>query len=122
MLPSKNNQWDKSAEVVIIGYGLAGAVAAITAHPGQSEGAAMECIRVLDKAGADLSRTIISHVDRAVREPGNRFELAKTGCCIEYDLFGREGYYPTRLRVVDIPNDAQRINELKDLADKGYQN
>jgi len=32
MLPSKNNQWDKSAEVVIIGYGLAGAVAAITAR------------------------------------------------------------------------------------------
>ncbi len=96
--------------------------AAINVHPGQSEGAAMECIRVLDKAGADLSRTIMSHVDRAVREPGNRLELAKTGCCIEYDLFGREGYYPTRFRVLDIPNDAQRINELKELADKGYQN
>jgi len=82
----------------------------------------MEHIKVLDKAGADLSRTIMSHVDRAVREPGNRLELAKTGCFIEYDLFGREGYYPTRFRVLDVPNDAQRINELKELADRGYQN
>jgi len=32
MLPPKSNQWDESADVVIIGYGLAGAVAAITAR------------------------------------------------------------------------------------------
>jgi phosphotriesterase-related protein len=96
--------------------------AAINVHPGQDERAAMECIQVLDKAGADLSRTIMSHVERAVREPQNRIDLAKTGCCIEYDLFGREGYYPPRFRVLDVPNDAQRINELKELANKGYQN
>jgi phosphotriesterase-related protein len=96
--------------------------AAINVHPGQSEMAAMECIKVLDKAGADLSRVIISHIDRAVREPKNRLELARTGCTLEYDLFGREGYYPTRFRVLDIPNDAQRINELKELADRGFQN
>ena len=96
--------------------------AAVNIHPGQNEAAAMECIRELDKAGGDISRTIMSHAERAVREPGNRLELAKTGCVIEYDLFGREGYYPTRFRVLDVPNDAQRINELKELADKGYQN
>ncbi len=32
MLSVKSKQWDKTAEVVIIGYGLSGAVAAITAH------------------------------------------------------------------------------------------
>ena len=96
--------------------------AAINIHPGQNEAAAMEHIREIDKAGADLSRTIMSHCDRAVREPANRLELAKTGCCIEYDLFGREGYYPPRHRVLDVPNDHQRINELNELADKGYQN
>jgi phosphotriesterase-related protein len=96
--------------------------AVINIHPGQHEDAAMECIKVLDKAGGDISRTIMSHTERAVREPANRIALAKTGCCIEYDLFGREGYYPTRFRVLDVPNDAQRINELKELADKGYQN
>jgi phosphotriesterase-related protein len=96
--------------------------AAINVHPGQHEDAAMECLRVLDKVGADLSRTIMSHCDRAVREPKNRVELARTGCTLEYDLFGREGYYPTRFRVLDIPNDAHRINELKALADQGFQN
>ena len=96
--------------------------APINLHPGQNEDAAMECVRVLDKAGADLSRTVVSHVDRALREPDNRIELAKTGCWIEYDIFGREGYYPPRFRLLDVPNDHQRINELKELADKGYQN
>ncbi|MFH1926180.1 MAG: aryldialkylphosphatase [Chloroflexota bacterium] len=95
--------------------------AAVNIHPGQNEMAAMECVKVLDKAGADLSRVVMSHCDRAVREPANRVELAKTGCTIEYDLFGREGYYPTRFRVLDVPNDAQRINEIKELADKGFQ-
>jgi len=32
MLSSPDNHWDETAEIVIIGYGLAGAVAAITAH------------------------------------------------------------------------------------------
>jgi len=32
MLSPKNTRWDETAEIVIIGYGLAGAVAAITAH------------------------------------------------------------------------------------------
>ncbi len=95
--------------------------AAINIHPGQNEMAAMECIRVADKAGADLSRVVISHVDRAVREPANRIELAKTGCTLEYDLFGREGYYPPRFRVIDVPNDARRINEIKELTDKGFE-
>lgn len=95
--------------------------AAINIHPGQNEMAAMECVKVLDKMGADLSRVVISHIDRAVREPANRIELAKTGCTLEYDLFGREGYYPLRFRIIDIPNDAQRINEIKALADKGFQ-
>lgn len=95
--------------------------AIINIHPGQHEDAAMECIKVLDKADGDLSRIVMSHTDRALREPENRIALARTGCCIEYDLFGREGYYPPRFRILDVPNDAQRINELQELADKGFQ-
>ena len=95
--------------------------AAINLHPGQHEDAARECVNVLDRAGADLGRVIISHVDRAVREPEHRIELAEMGCVIEYDLFGREGYYPPHHRIVDVPNDAQRINELEELGDRGFQ-
>lgn len=94
----------------------------LNVHPGQAEDAAMEIIQILDKAGADLSRTTIDHIDRAVREPENRIKLAKTGCYLEYDLFGREGYYPIHVRLIDLPNDAHRINEIMELIDKGYLN
>jgi phosphotriesterase-related protein len=96
--------------------------AALNVHPGQSEEAAMEIVKILDDAGADLTRTVIDHIDRAVRNPENRIKLAKTGCYLEYDLFGREGYYPMHHRVIDLPNDAQRINEIIELINKGYLN
>jgi len=38
---------------------------------------------------------------------------------LEYDLFGREGYYPRHNRIIDLPNDAQRINEIIELIEKG---
>lgn len=93
---------------------------ALNVHPGQGEEAAMEIVKILGDAGADLTRTIIDHIDRAVRKPENRIELAKTGCYLEYDLFGREGYYPIHHRVIDLPNDAQRTNEIIELINKGY--
>ena len=96
--------------------------AALNVHPGQGEEAAMEIVRILDDAGADLTRTVIDHIDRAVRKSENRIELAKTGCYLEYDLFGREGYYPIHHRVIDLPNDAQRINEIIELINRGYLN
>ncbi len=94
--------------------------AALNVHPGQGEEAAMEIVKILDDAGADLTRTVIDHIDRAVRDPEDRIKLAKTGCYLEYDLFGREGYYPIHHRVIDLPNDAQRINEIIELINKGY--
>ncbi len=96
--------------------------AALNVHPGQGEEAAMEIVKILGDAGADLTRTVIDHIDRAVRDPENRIKLAKTGCYLEYDLFGREGYYPVHHRIIDLPNDAQRINEITELINKGYLN
>jgi phosphotriesterase-related protein len=96
--------------------------AALNVHPGQNEDACMELVRILDNAGADLNRTVLDHIDRAVRDPQNRIQLAKMGCYLEYDLFGREGYYPLEQRVIDLPNDAMRINEIIQLIDEGYLN
>lgn len=94
--------------------------AALNVHPGQGEEAAMEIVKILGDAGADLTRTVIDHIDRAVRDPQDRIKLAKTGCYLEYDLFGREGYYPIHHRIIDLPNDAQRVNEVTELINKGY--
>lgn len=87
-------------------------------HPGQGEEAAMTCVRIVEAAGGDLSRCTLDHIDRAVREPGNRLELARTGVMVEYDLFGREGYYPGRF--IDFPSDYQKINEIMELISAGY--
>lgn len=95
--------------------------AAINVHPGRSVSAPFEIIKILRDAGADIARTVISHVDRTLRDPGDLFKLAKTGCYIEYDLWGWEGYYPL-LKTIDLPNDAQRVNEIKVLISRGYLN
>ena len=75
---------------------------------------------LLDEAGVDISRVVMSHIDRTVRKPENRSQLAKTGCYLEYDLFGREGYYPPERRIIDLPNDHYRLNEISQLIDDGY--
>ena len=87
-------------------------------HPGQGEEASMACVRIAEKAGADITRCTMDHLDRAARSPETRLEIAKTGIMLEYDLFGREGYYPGRF--IDFPTDYIRINDLLDLISAGY--
>jgi len=89
-------------------------------HPGQGEASAMEAVRIVEEVGGDLTKTTMDHIDRAVRERENRIALANTGVYMEYDLFGREGYYPMEHRKIDLPNDHMRINEIMDLIDAGY--
>ena len=86
------------------------------------EDVVMEIIQTLDKAGSDLSRTIISHVDICCFTPAFRRTLAETGCYLEYDCFGVESYLDENFCVLDTPNDAQRINEIMQLVDEGYLN
>ena len=94
--------------------------AALNIHPGQHEDSAMEAVRIVEAAGADLTKTTMDHIDRAVRQRENRIALAKMGVVLEYDLFGREGYYPMEHRKIDMPNDHGRINEIIDLMSAGY--
>lgn len=86
------------------------------------EDVTMEIVKILDDAGADLSRTIISHVDQCVFTPTFRRKLAETGCYLEYDCFGWEGFLDENVNVLDTPSDYQRINEIMQLIDEGYLN
>jgi len=92
----------------------------LNVHPGQAEEAAFKVLEILKDAGADLTRTTIDHIDRAVRDPKNRLKLLENGLILEYDLFGREGYYPLHLRHIDLPTDYQRINEIIELVHAGF--
>jgi len=99
--------------------------AGINVHPGRNDRAPLEILEVLAASGADLSRVVMSHMDRCGYSLATRLELLKAGCYIEYDLFGFEGYYPARVAVAegalpDMPNDLGRVKEIIDLISRGY--
>ncbi len=84
--------------------------AALMVHPGRDPRSPVEIAEEVAKAGGDLSRTIICHIDRTCLDRGWLKELASTGCYLEYDLFGNESsFYPPNPSV-DMPSDAQRMD------------
>ena len=88
-------------------------------HPGRAVPAPLEAMAVVLEAGGDPARTIMSHIDRTLFEPADMLALARTGCYLEFDLFGQESsYYP--LSPIDMPNDATRIDHLRRLIAAGF--
>jgi phosphotriesterase-related protein len=94
--------------------------AAISIHPGRHEHSPMDIIRVLERAGADIGRVIMGHMDRTGFLPATIQELARTGCSLEYDIFGGNPFYPLHFGVFNRPCDRERIEQIMDLIDKGY--
>ena len=89
-------------------------------HPGRDETAPLQIIEVLTEAGADLSRTIMGHLDRTVFLRGTLTEIAKSGCYMEWDLFGTENsYYPLNPNI-DMPSDAKRMDDIAWISSEGY--
>lgn len=94
--------------------------APILIHPGRDETAPLEIIDVLREAGADLSRTIIGHLDRTVFIRDNLKRIAEAGCYMEWDLFGNESsYYPLNPNI-DFPSEAQRMDDISWISAEGY--
>ncbi len=99
--------------------------AAITVHTGHSNGLKeplMEIVGILDKAGADISRVVIDHLDQEVYPLETILELAKTGCYLEYERWGDTVLRPVYLGICDKPSDSQRLQQVMGLMDKGYLN
>lgn len=102
--------------------------APLSIHPGFGPDAIWSAVKILEEEKADLSRTIMCHVDhRLASKPGpNSFdpapflELAATGLYMEFDCFGWEGSYRQRGKV-DMPNDAIRLNEIMALVEAGRE-
>lgn len=106
---------------------LAGAVAAqkmtgaaLQIHPGRHREAAMDAVRRVEALGGNVDRTIICHIDRTLFNIEDMLELARTGCYLEFDLFGREHSYYSLEPSVEMPNDAMRINYIMQLCDAGF--
>ena len=96
--------------------------AGLTIHPGRLDDSPLQIVRILEKAGADMGRVIIEHIDRTAYSFDTMVEIAKAGCILEFDCFSMEGYYPRRYGVFDVPNDAGRVNYILRLIDMGYLN
>ena len=94
--------------------------APILIHPGRNERAPFEILDLLADAGGDVSRTIMSHLDRTIDDVDVLLELAQRGSYLEYDLFGLEvSYYP--LSDLEMPSDAQRMDYIQRLIAEGHR-
>ncbi len=90
----------------------------INVHPGRHPDACGQICDVLERAGADLDRVVLSHMDRTHPEDAEAVVALARRCIVEYDFFGIEtsNYW---MGVVDLPNDWMRLRALRRLFDAG---
>lgn len=89
-------------------------------HPGRDEMSPLEIIEILAESGADLSHTIMGHLDRTVFLDDTLMQIADSGCYMEWDLFGiEESYYPANPNI-DMPSDAMRMDTVRRVISQGY--
>jgi len=100
--------------------------AAINVHPSLSDQLALEIIKILGDAGANLSRTIISHIDLWSFSRDTCRRIADAGCYLEYDRFSTlaELYPPYFLQGQHMKplSEIQKINDILELIAEGYLN
>lgn len=96
--------------------------ALLTIHPGFHEDSPLAITKILAETGANLPRTVMSHMSISVSTHQTRCCLAEKGCYLEWDLFGWEGMYPQQPTTLDIPSDQGRIRQIIGLINEGYLN
>ncbi|MBL6928158.1 MAG: aryldialkylphosphatase [Rhodospirillales bacterium] len=94
---------------------------ALTIHPGRHEDAPFEIVSFLRDAGADLSRTIMDHVERRLFDTDSILRLAETGIVLEFDMFGFETSRFAQGGDIDLSSDGVRLTRIRDLLDAGYR-
>jgi len=92
--------------------------ATINVHPGRHPEACGQICGILERAGADLSRVVLSHMDRTHPEDVDAVVALARRCIVEYDFFGIETSHYW-MGVVDLPNDWMRLRALRRLFDEG---
>ena len=93
--------------------------AAISVHPGRHADAPFTIVDILRDAGADLSRTVICHMDRTYPQGQRVRDLLATGVCVEWDFFGVESSHYW-FGDVELPTDLERLHLIAALFDEGW--
>jgi phosphotriesterase-related protein len=97
--------------------------APLNIHPSFSDDLVLENVKILKDAGADLSHTIISHVDQDDFGSTTCHRLADFGCYLEFDAFGHLGYpHLEQGNILNLTGDLERINRIMALIKDGYTN
>lgn len=93
--------------------------ASINVHPGRDPASPFQVVEHVRDAGGDVTRLIISHLDRTFATADQALRLAETGAVAEWDFFGIESsYYP--FAPIDLPNDGMRLNLIAALIARGH--
>lgn len=90
-------------------------------HPGRDVDSPFQIIKILQEAGADISKTVMSHLDRSIFDPNKLMEFARLGSYLEYDLFGTEFLNYALNPTIDMPCDNERIQRIRFLVEEGYE-
>jgi phosphotriesterase-related protein len=93
--------------------------AAVNVHPGRHQEAPFEIVEIIREAGGDVTRLVMSHIDRTLFAEEDVLRLAATGCVIEYDFFGIETSYYW-FADADLPTDAVRLAYIRALFARGH--
>lgn len=89
-------------------------------HPGRDETSPFKIITALRDVGADLSRTVICHVERTVFAKEAFKAIADAGCYLEWDLFGNEQSMYVLNLAIDMPSDAARMDDIAWMIAQGF--
>ncbi len=91
---------------------------ALVIHPGRNPEGPRFALDEAERAGADPSRVVLSHIDRTLDEAAPIVELARRGAFVSFDLFGNESsFYP--YSDFHMPNDGARLLLIRSVADLG---
>ena len=98
--------------------------AAITLHPGFDPQSPPAILDELHRAGADLSRVVMGHLD-TFHDYGLLAELAAAGCYLQWDTYGNEETLFGEVGSgsgsrLDMPSDEQRLDALEHMVGLGY--
>lgn len=91
----------------------------VSFHPGRDAKAPFEILRLYLESGGRADKCVMSHLDRTFMTMEELLEFANLGTYIQYDLFGTECSYYQLNPSIDMPSDAQRINNLMALIEEG---
>jgi phosphotriesterase-related protein len=89
-------------------------------HPWRADDAPIVIADAVRASGGDVRRTIMCHVERTIVDRGALAEFADSGAYIELDLFGHEVTHVPGGRRLWMPSDAQRIEMILWLLERGY--